>query len=62
LLYTDGLIERRKRPIENGYDLLLPLIEHTAVESIPHVICVLTNTLRDPDDPDDVCVLMARLP
>ena len=61
LLYTDGLIERRRRPTENGYDVLLSLIEHTAVESIPHVIRVLTNTLRDPDDPDDVCLLMARL-
>jgi PAS domain S-box-containing protein len=61
LLYTDGLVERRQRPTENGYDMLLSLIEHTAVESIPDVFRVLTNTLRDPDDPDDVCLLMARL-
>jgi serine/threonine-protein kinase RsbW len=59
LLYTDGLIERRRRPTENRYELLLSIIEQTAVESISHVIRVLTETLRDPEDPDDVCLLMA---
>jgi phosphoserine phosphatase RsbU/P len=61
LLYTDGLIEHRRHPAEDGYEVLLSLMNHTAVESIPHVLRVLTNTLRDPDDPDDVCVLIARL-
>jgi phosphoserine phosphatase RsbU/P len=61
LLYTDGLTERRRSPAENGYELLLSLLDDTAHESIKHVIRVLTDTLRDPDDPDDVCLLMARL-
>jgi PAS domain S-box-containing protein len=61
LLYSDGLIEHRQRPAEDRSELLQSLAQDTAAESLPDVVRVLSSTLHDPDDPDDVCLLMARL-
>jgi sigma-B regulation protein RsbU (phosphoserine phosphatase) len=61
LLYTDGLVERRRRPADDGSQRLSSLARDAIESSVADAVRLLTTTLRDPDDPDDVCLLMARL-
>jgi PAS domain S-box-containing protein len=60
VLYTDGLIERRDRPMDVGLDTMLAALRE--VESAPDVAAAAVRELTDPgDEPDDVCVLALRL-
>lgn len=60
LLYTDGLIESRVRTLPEGMDRLLEKIaaDHAGPLAL---VETLARGLRDPEHPDDVCLLAARL-
>ncbi|MFE3885156.1 SpoIIE family protein phosphatase [Streptomyces lydicus] len=59
VLYTDGLVETRRQPIDARLDLLLSLLG-TPDRSLEDTCDRLLDALRDPDDHDDVAVLIAR--
>jgi serine/threonine-protein kinase RsbW len=61
LLYTDGLIERRSRSLEEG-------MGHLLAEAAIHRDCSparltdqIVRALRSPEHADDVCLLAACL-
>lgn len=61
LLYTDGLIERRDRPIDQGFASLLKAVEtHREQPSSPLTAQVM-RALEDSDSTDDVCLLAAQV-
>jgi sigma-B regulation protein RsbU (phosphoserine phosphatase) len=61
LLYTDGLVERRSRPEQDGLETLLATVAPFQEEGPEGLLAKLVSALADPDDPDDVCLLVARL-
>ena len=58
LLYTDGLVERRDRPIDAGLDSLLDLLR-TLPPADPDVYVdrLAQSLLQGTGQPDDVCIL-----
>ncbi|MFF4602888.1 SpoIIE family protein phosphatase [Streptomyces sp. NPDC001339] len=60
VLYTDGLVETRHHTIDERLDLLLRLLDRPD-RSLEHTCDRLLEALRDPDDPDDVALLIARI-
>jgi serine/threonine-protein kinase RsbW len=61
LLYTDGLVERRSRPEQDGLETLLATVAPLQDETPEDLLAKLVSALADPDDPDDVCLLVAQL-
>ncbi|MEV0600036.1 SpoIIE family protein phosphatase [Streptomyces sp. NPDC050315] len=59
VLYTDGLIETRHHPIDERLDTLLDVLgqQHRPLEATCQW---LLDTLRQPDDHDDVALLIAQ--
>jgi len=62
LLYTDGLVERRNRPMQEGITRLRELAA-TAWNGDPEVLCdvVISQMVADRDRFDDVAVLCVSL-
>jgi sigma-B regulation protein RsbU (phosphoserine phosphatase) len=60
LLYTDGLIERRDRPLDDGMTDLLGALADPGSDGEP-LTSRLIRTLDGPAPDDDVCLLAARL-
>jgi serine phosphatase RsbU (regulator of sigma subunit) len=68
LLFTDGLVERRRRPLLEGLEVLRVAaarhahLELTAmVDALLHDLVVTDPTATDPRTSDDVAVLAVRL-
>jgi serine/threonine-protein kinase RsbW len=62
LLYTDGLVERRARPIDSGFDDLVAEAAASRDLPLPEMIGGITRgLLGDHPVDDDVCVLAVRL-
>ena len=62
VLYTDGLIERRNRPVQAGLDELLAKLDRLRDEASDTVASSLANEATGTtSQPDDVCVLALRL-
>lgn len=61
LLYTDGLIEDRGRPHEDGMERLLDHVAAHRNLPLPELLSDSARLLRDHDRADDVCLLAARL-
>ncbi|MEU1201155.1 SpoIIE family protein phosphatase [Streptomyces sp. NPDC005813] len=59
VLYTDGLVETRRDSIDERLDLLLRVLDGHD-RSLEETCDRLLETLRDPDDHDDVSILIAR--
>ncbi|MGW6356885.1 SpoIIE family protein phosphatase [Streptomyces sp. NPDC055092] len=59
VLYTDGLVETRRDAIDERLDLLLRVLDDHD-PSLEETCDRLLETLCDPDDHDDVSVLIAR--
>ncbi|WP_432144481.1 SpoIIE family protein phosphatase [Streptomyces sp. bgisy084] len=59
VLYTDGLVETRHDPIDERLALLLRLLDRPD-DTLEDTCDRLLDALRDPDDPDDVALLIAR--
>jgi hypothetical protein len=59
LLYTDGLFERRRRPLDDGLALVLDTAGRLAGAPLTAAVTGLTDTLlADEEGRDDVCVLL----
>ena len=61
VLYTDGLIEDRARPGEDGLARLLDAMGERGAEPLQNLVETLTDALVYRSHADDVCVLAARL-
>ncbi|MFE9696605.1 SpoIIE family protein phosphatase [Streptomyces sp. NPDC006270] len=59
LLYTDGLVETREDPIDERLDLLLDMLA-SAGPLLDATCARLVDTMRRPDDPDDVALLLVE--
>ncbi|MBQ1088898.1 SpoIIE family protein phosphatase [Streptomyces sp. B93] len=59
LLYTDGLVETRRQSLDERLDALLELLADPA-DALDDVCDLLLRTLHQPDNHDDVAVLIAR--
>ncbi|MFF5159588.1 SpoIIE family protein phosphatase [Streptomyces sp. NPDC000348] len=59
VLYTDGLVETRRDPLDERLDRLLALLDHPG-DSLEEVCDLLLRTLHEPDNFDDVALLIAR--
>ncbi|MFJ8187226.1 SpoIIE family protein phosphatase [Streptomyces sp. NPDC096105] len=60
VLYTDGLVETRRDPLDARLDRLLDLLD-TPADSLDEVCELLLRTLHEPDNFDDVALLIARV-
>jgi PAS domain S-box-containing protein len=61
VLYTDGLIEDRARPGEDGLVRLVSAMHGRALEPVDALAAGLADALAPSPRADDVCVLTARL-
>jgi serine/threonine-protein kinase RsbW len=61
LLYTDGLIERRRESLNDGMDRLLRAVTAHRAGPTATLAPALVRTLHDPANIDDVCVLAVRV-
>ena len=62
LLYTDGLVERRDRSLDEGFDQLLSAVGDRAGEPLDVVLdAVVGSLLADQPTEDDVCLLGVTL-
>jgi len=61
LLYTDGLIERRDRPIDAGFEVLAREYARRRDEPLEGLTAGLADALVGRDHPDDVCLLCLTL-
>lgn len=59
VLYTDGLVETRDQPIDERLGVLLELLADTS-RPLEETCDRLLDTLRRPDDHDDVALVIAR--
>ncbi|WP_406728845.1 SpoIIE family protein phosphatase [Streptomyces sp. GD-15H] len=59
VLYTDGLVETRRHPLDERLDRLLTLL-HGPDRSLEDVCDLLLRALHEPDNFDDVALLIAR--
>ncbi|MFD5659327.1 SpoIIE family protein phosphatase [Streptomyces hirsutus] len=60
VLYTDGLVETRHHPLDERLDLLLTLLHGRPDRSLEEMCDLLLRTLHEPDNFDDVALLIAR--
>ena len=61
LLYSDGLVEQRSRPLKVGMELLRNEVAAHAAGAVPAILDGLIRVASDLEHPDDVCMLGARL-
>ena len=61
LLYTDGLIERRTRPIDQGFAILAREFSRRRDAPLKGLAAGLADTLVGRDNADDVCLLCLTL-
>jgi serine phosphatase RsbU (regulator of sigma subunit) len=61
LLYTDGLIERRGRTLEEGLTPVIATLNELTAEARPAPLADLLSQLRRANPRDDTCILAARL-
>ena len=59
ILYTDGLVETRHDPIDERLDFFIQLLD-SPDRPLEDTCDQLLDALRDPDDPDDVALLIAK--
>ena len=61
LLYTDGLIERRNRRIDAGFEMLARAYAGKRDSPLPGLTAALADTLVGQEHADDVCLLCLAL-
>jgi PAS domain S-box-containing protein len=59
-LYSDGLVERRRRPPREGMDALGAEVAQRRDEPAGELAAEVARALHDPAHADDVCLLVAR--
>jgi hypothetical protein len=58
--FTDGLVEHRDRPIEDGLAALVSCLERVRAEPLDVLLDSVVAEMYDPASPDDVTVLGLR--
>jgi serine/threonine-protein kinase RsbW len=61
LLYTDGLVEHRSRPLTDGMDALVEALALRRDAPLPEIVAAVPDTVAVHPRDDDVCVLGVRL-
>jgi serine phosphatase RsbU (regulator of sigma subunit) len=61
LLYTDGLIERRERSLEEGLDLLAHVASTAGCRDPEGVLDHLLDSFGAPNPNDDTCVVAIEI-
>jgi PAS domain S-box-containing protein len=61
VLYTDGLVETRRDPIDERLGVLLAALDGADRRPVEETCDLLLHTLRAPNAPDDVALLIARI-
>jgi len=61
LLYTDGLVEQRSQPLDDGMERLRSSVGTHGSDTVSTLLGRLIRELPDPAHRDDVCALGARL-
>jgi anti-anti-sigma factor len=61
LLYTDGLVERRDEPIDDGLRRLCEAAADAHAKAPEALVAAITDTLLDGEQQDDVALLAIRL-
>jgi PAS domain S-box-containing protein len=61
LLYTDGLVERRRRPLKDGMGRLLAEFDRRRELPVSAIVSGVAQALAAPSQSDDVCVLGLKL-
>jgi serine phosphatase RsbU (regulator of sigma subunit) len=59
VLYTDGLVETRRHSLDERLDALLALLDGPGLP-LEELCDLLLRTLHQPDNHDDVALLVAR--
>jgi serine phosphatase RsbU (regulator of sigma subunit) len=59
VLYTDGLVETRRQSLDERLEELLALLDGPT-RPLEELCDLLLRTLHQPDNPDDVALLIAR--
>ena len=61
LLYTDGLVERRSEPLDEGMERLRGVVAGSSAEPLPGLLDRLIREVPDLEHADDICALAFRL-
>ncbi len=61
VLYTDGLVERRAQPLDDGMERLRDTVGRHGSGSVSTLLEQLIRVVPDVDHGDDICALAARL-
>jgi PAS domain S-box-containing protein len=61
LLYTDGLVEQRSEPLDDGMERLRSTVAAQRSEAVSTMLGRLIREVPDTRHDDDICVLVARL-
>jgi PAS domain-containing protein len=61
VLYTDGLVERRERSIDDGVSLLGAVVERFRAQPPEQLATGILEAMTTPPLADDLCVLVAKL-
>ncbi len=61
ILYTDGLIERRGEPLDDGLERLRLAVSRRESVATAEAATAIAHTVAEAGQRDDICVLMARL-
>ena len=61
LFYTDGLVERRDRPIDTGFEQMLAVMRTERDGPLERVVAQLADQLGATAGGDDVCMLAAEM-
>jgi len=62
LLYTDGLVEERSRPLDDGMQRLCGAVAAHSSEALSTILGHVVSAAPEGQHADDVCALAARLP
>lgn len=61
LLYTDGLVEQRSRPLDDGMERLCHAVAAHRAEALPAILGHVVDAAPESQHADDICALAARL-
>jgi serine phosphatase RsbU (regulator of sigma subunit) len=60
LLYTDGLIEHRRRTLDDGLEAVVTAVDQAVAAAPRQPLGTLLDVLRRANPDDDTCILAAR--
>ena len=61
LLYTDGFVEERSRPLDDGMERLRGTVAAHSADALPTILGEVVSVAPESHHADDICALVARL-